>query len=156
MLAISIRSSGFRVSAVLGSVALILSIVLVFSLSEKYRQEKNMLVSSKAGNADERIAFISSFGWEIEEDPIDVRQVYIPEEFDDTYKAYNEIQLSQEYDLSAYKGFQVTKWVYRIVNYPGYTDKNCIQITLLVYDGYIIGGDVCSVELDGFMHGFKK
>ena len=72
------------------------------------------------------------------------------------FNAYNEIQLSQDYDLSAYKGFQVTKWVYRIVNYPGYADKDCIQITLLVYNGYVIGGDVCSVELDGFMHGFKK
>ena len=151
-----IKSLGFRISAVLGSLAVVLSIVLIFSLSEKYKQDKYMQVASKAGDADERIAFISSFGWEIEEDPIDVREVYIPDEFDDTYNAYNEIQLSQDYDLSDYKGFQVTKWVYRIVNYPGYADKDCIQITLLVYNGYVIGGDVCSVELDGFMHGFKK
>ena len=156
MFVVSVRSSGFRISAILGSVAVVLSIALIFSLSAKYRQDKYMLVASKAGDAEERAAFIASFGWSVEEDPIDVRQVYIPEEFDDTYNAYNEIQLLQGYDLSSYKGFQVTKWVYRILNYPGYTEKDCIQITLLVYNGYIIGGDVCSVELDGFMHGFEK
>ena len=156
MFVFSVRSSVFRISAVLGSVAVVLSIVLIFSLSERYSYVRYMSASSKAGDADERIAFISSFGWQIKEDPIDVRQVYIPKEFDDTYKAYNEIQLLQEYDLSDYKGLQVTKWVYRIINYPGYADKDCVQITLLVYNDYVIGGDVCSVELDGFMHGFKR
>lgn len=156
MFVFSIKSLRFRISAVLGSLAVILSIVLIFSLSERYRQDRYMQVATKAGNADERVNFITSFGWEIATDPVDVRQVYIPEEFDDTYRAYNEIQLSQGFDLSDYKGFQVTKWVYRVINYPGYADKDCIQITLLVYNDYVIGGDVCSVELDGFMHGFEK
>ena len=31
-----------------------------------------------------------------------------------------------------------------------------IRANLLVYDGVVIGGDVCSVALDGFMHGFER
>ena len=42
-------------------------------------------------------------------------------------------------------------------NYPGYENKDgVIRANILVYDGRVIGGDVCSVELDGFMHGFEK
>lgn len=156
MLILSMKSLRFRISALLGSIALILSIVLIFSLSEKYQRQSDFVVSSKVTDADERIAFIKSFGWEVKPDPTDVRDIYIPSEFDDTYTAYNEIQKAQGYDLSKYKGACVTKWVYTITNYPGYAEKDCIQITLLVDNGYVIGGDVCSVELSGFMHGFEK
>ena len=41
-------------------------------------------------------------------------------------------------------------------NYPGYEDLDCIHATLLIYDGQVIGGDICSTQLDGFMHGFVK
>lgn len=58
--------------------------------------------------------------------------------------------------MSLYAAKRVKRWTYRVTNYPGYEDKSCIQATLLVYDGQVIGGDVCSVELEGFMHGFVK
>ena len=35
-------------------------------------------------------------------------------------------------------------------------NKEYIKINVLVCDGKVIGGDVCSVKLDGFMHGFLK
>ena len=42
-------------------------------------------------------------------------------------------------------------------NYPGYENKDgVVRANLLVYEGRVIGGDVCSVELDGFMQGFEK
>ncbi len=85
-----------------------------------------------------------------------VAEVIIPSEFDDTYKAYNEIQKKQGFDLEKYKGSGVKRWTYEIKNYPGYAeDSGCIRANMLVCDGKVIGGDICSVELDGFMHGFQ-
>ena len=78
-------------------------------------------------------------------------------EFDDTYTGYNEIQKNQGLDLEPFKGVRVKQWCYEIKNYPGYENKKgLIQGTILVYDGVVVGGDICSLELDGFMHGFSK
>lgn len=112
-------------------------------------------VNMRAGNAEERIAFFSQFGWEISTDPLQVKEVVIPQEFDETYEEYNQLQKSQGLDLQKYKGKRVKAWSYEILNYPGYEDTDgVIHGNILVYDGVVVGGDICSVELDGFMVGF--
>ncbi len=112
-------------------------------------------VNMRAGNAEERVAFFSQFGWEISTDPLEVKEVVIPTEFDETYEEYNMLQKSQGLDLSKYKGKRAKFWSYEIKNYPGYENTDgVIRGNILVYDGIVIGGDVCSIELDGFMSGF--
>lgn len=112
-------------------------------------------VNMRAGNAQERVAFFSQFGWEIGTDPLEVKEVVIPTEFDETYEEYNTLQKSQGLDLSKYKGKRAKFWSYEIKNYPGYENTDgVIRGNILVYDGIVIGGDVCSIELDGFMAGF--
>ena len=112
-------------------------------------------MSIKASTHEERMAFISQYGWEVDEEPVEVQEVIIPSEFDDTYTAYNEIQKDQGFDLSVYAGMRAKRWTYIIKNYAGYENKDCIRVNILVYDGLVIGGDVCSIELDGFMHTFQ-
>ncbi len=113
-------------------------------------------IEMKASTAEERLLFFSQFGWEINEDPVEVKEVIIPEEFDETYSKYNELQKTQGLDLEPFKNVRVKMWCYEIRNYPGYEDKeNIIHGNILVYDGIVIGGDVSSTELDGFMHGFS-
>ena len=90
-----------------------------------------------------------------DEEPVEVCEVIIPAEFDETYTKYNEIQKGQGFDLSAYAGMRVKRWTYSVKNYTGYENQNCIRINMLVYEGLVIGGDVCSIELNGFMHGFS-
>ena len=112
-------------------------------------------ISLKAGDAAERLAFISQFGWDVKEDPLEVAEVISPSEFDEVYEKYNEIQKDQNLDLSLYSGKRVKRWTYAVRNYPGYeTQEDVVQISLLIYEGLVIGGDVCSTELNGFMHGF--
>ncbi len=112
-------------------------------------------VNMRAGNAQERVAFFSQFGWEIGTDPLEVKEVVIPTEFDETYEEYNTLQKSQGLDLSKYKGKRAKFWSYEIKNYPGYENTDgVIRGNILVYDGIVIGGDICSIELDGFMAGF--
>ncbi len=112
--------------------------------------------SKAASNSDERLDFITQFGWVVDKSAEEVCEVLIPAEFDDVYTNYNNIQLAQGLDLEPYAGVRVKRWTYIVRNYPGYDDTDYIRINLLVHNGEVIGGDVCSVELQGFMHGFKK
>lgn len=114
-------------------------------------------INYSASTNEERVNFISQFGWEIDTDPIEVEEVIIPTEFTDVYENYNKIQKEQKLDLEKYKGMRVKRWTYAVKNYPGYENKDdVVRADLLVYEGRVIGGDICSVELDGFMHGFEK
>lgn len=155
MFVLSVNSKTAKVLA-LAAVGIIAGVILakVSTFSANVSNVNGIVL--KASNAEERVAFLSQFGWEVTEDPIEVAEVIIPEQFDDTYKAYNEIQKKQGFDLEKYKGVRVKRWTYEIKNYPGYAeDSGCIRANILVSDGVVIGGDICSVELDGFMHGFK-
>ena len=135
---------------------LIITVSLSVLLTGKYSDvKKNQDISAKASNAQERIAFLSQYGWDINEDPIEVTEVIIPTEFNDVYTEYNELQKEQGMDLEPYKGLRVKKWIYEIKNYPEHpSDNGSIRATLLIYDGMVIGGDISDFELDGFMQGF--
>lgn len=111
----------------------------------------------KAETNDDRIAFFSQFSWLVAEDPLEVKEVVIPKEFDETYTQYNELQKKQGLDLEDYKGVRVKMWSYEILNYPGYENSGGIMRgNLLVYDGNVIGGDICNIQLDGFMATFDN
>lgn len=102
----------------------------------------------------QRIAFLAGFGWQVAEEPTETGSITIPLEFNDVYKQYNELQLEQGYDLRLYAGKTVTRYQYEVKNHPNSTEN--IRANLLVYEGHIIGGDICSLELGGFMTGFSK
>ena len=98
-----------------------------------------------------RIAFLSSFGWQVEEEPHEILEIVIPYEFDAVYEQYNQLQLSQGYDLTRWRGMTAKRYTYRITNYPNSTDE--IYANLILCKEQIIAGDVSSVSLHGFMHG---
>lgn len=105
-----------------------------------------------AGTNEERIDFLAQFGWEVEDEPVALETVNIPQSFNRVYNRYNEIQLEQGLDLHDYAGKECKRVSYRVTNYP---ETDCIvNANLLIYDGRVVGGDIASTELDGFMHGF--
>ncbi len=104
-------------------------------------------------NEVQRQQFIDSLGWEVPEEYDTCRIVIIPETFDEVYENYNKLQKQQGFDLEDYKGKTVEIYSYPVYNYDG--EKNVVM-NLMVCDGMLIGGDVCSAELDGFMQGLKK
>lgn len=158
MLVLSMRVRKLRIALVLGVLLVIcVGIFLGISTGAKPPTHAVARVRSGAKTNEERIAFLSSFGWKPSEEPIEIVEVIIPSEFTDVYENYNEIQKQQGYDLTKFKSKRVKRYTYAITNYPGQEEKapGTIRANLLVYDSKIIGGDVCSVELAGFMHGFK-
>ena len=98
--------------------------------------------------------FLAQFGWEVEGTPVEEKAVTIPAEFDKVFAAYNELQRKQGLDLSGYGGRTVERYTYKITNYDGY--EGTVYANLLIYRNRVIGGDVCSADVSGFVHGFEK
>ena len=49
---------------------------------------------------EDRVAYLESYGWQVSADPIAVEELIIPEQFDETYSQYLELQASQGFDLT--------------------------------------------------------
>lgn len=107
-------------------------------------------VSDKVKDNEDRVAYLSSYGWTVEQEPVAVEELLIPESFDESYEEYLALQKSQGFDLTAYCGKRVKRYTYEITNYP--TGESGVQAALLVYKNRVIGGEVLSVQLDGFLH----
>lgn len=107
--------------------------------------------SGKMTDTAAQTSFLRELGWEVSDEPIEFMEVQIPEKFDEVYTKYNEIQLAQDMNLSKYKGKRVMRYKYEIKNYP--TGEEGVCANLLIYKNKLIGGDVSSSKLDGFMHG---
>ena len=110
-------------------------------------------VSLNATNNDQRVKFLTDFGWDVTTSPVESSQVRIPEQTSQVYERYNALQKSQGFDLSSYAGKNVMRYVYRVNNYPGSTEP--VYATLLVYKNQIIGGDITDTAAKGHIRGFK-
>ena len=108
------------------------------------------LVSARTDT--DRINFLAQFGWEIDEDPLEARDIVIPAEFDETLLEYNDLQKPLGFDLEQYRGAKAKKWVYTVKNYPG-LPRN-VKATLLIAEGKVIGGDISSTGEEKFTHAF--
>lgn len=110
------------------------------------------LVYDKIKTNDDRRAFLAQFGWEASADPEESAEISIPADFDKVFSAYNEVQKKQGLDLSKYKKKDMMRYTYVVTNYPGYSGK--VYANLLIYKNRVVGGDICSADRSGFMHGF--
>ena len=85
-------------------VAVITLIAFVPAYGEDLSVSKNGDINySGIKTNEDRIEFLSQFGWEVKSEPIETAEVTIPAEFDKIFTGYNEIQKRQGLDLSAYK-----------------------------------------------------
>lgn len=136
------------------AIAVILIPLLIFSAVYISRAAENKKQVVLAGaTAEQRAAFLKQYGWEIDSSDETVKDTVIPSVFDNVYDAYNSIQVSQGFDLSEYKGKAVKLYNIKVNNYP--KNSEYVYATLIVLDGVVIGGDIHSTELNGFMHGFE-
>ena len=110
--------------------------------------------STAISNNDARVAFLKQFGWDVTTSPLESSQVRIPNEESEVFERYNALQKSLGYDLGAYAGKAVMRYVYKINNYPGATEP--VYATLLVYKNQVIGGDITDTSPKGVMQGLSK
>ena len=117
------------------------------------RGESTPTVSANVSNNDARVAYLQSFGWSVTTSPVESGQVRIPEQGNEVFRRYNEMQKAQGCDLSQYAGKTVMRYVYKINNYPNATEP--VYATLLIYKNQVIGGDVTNTAAKGIIQGFK-
>lgn len=108
----------------------------------------NTNVSSEADAA----SFLLELGWETNTERITAKQTSLPAEFDETFIEYNTLQIQQGCDLSPYAGKSVVIYTAEIINY---SSTDTVYATIIVYRGNVIGGDIHSASMDGFMHTLK-
>lgn len=154
MFVLSIRHNRRKTIAVL---AVLLAAVTVAVVAITLHNSPPQAASSgkkyalTASTNEERVAFFKQFGWTVNSEPVDTGDVTIPEKFNDVYITYNNIQKEQGLDLLPYAGKTVQQWIYSVTNYP---QQESMRATILVYNGRVIGGDLSTPQLDGFMTGF--
>ena len=133
-----------------GAAALILAAILL--MGGKEEGTAPTAAPSMASN-EGRVQFLKDFGWDVATSPTESGQVKIPKDSSDVFDRYNTMQKGQGYDLSAYAGKMVMRYVYKVNNYPGATAP--VYATVLVYKDQIIGGDVTDTSAGGKIRGFK-
>jgi len=99
----------------------------------------------------DQVAYLESLGWQVNAEPLAVETLLVPEEFDETYDEYLALQSGQGFDLTPYCGKKISRCTYEITNYP--TGEEGVQISLLVFKDTVIGGEVISPTVNGFLHG---
>ena len=108
----------------------------------------------KVKSSSDAANFLSQFGWTVDGGNAKSAKVTIPSEFDKVFAAYNEIQRAQGLDLSKYKKKELTRYTFEVTNYPDY--DGVVYANVLVYRNKVVGGDICSADVTGFVHGFEK
>lgn len=105
-------------------------------------------INTEAG----RIKFLSKVGISVDNTTLQTAEIIIPAEFNDVYEKYNEIQKQAGYDLSEYCGKNAVKYTYEVENYDS---DATVLVNILTYGNKVIGGDICSTAVDGFMKPLK-
>ena len=100
-----------------------------------------------------RVAYIERCGWKVDTPALKEETVLIPKNFSNVFETYNQLQKQQGFDLRQYAGREVKLYTYKVVD-SGLGEN--VLASLYVYNGCVIGGDVHSTELDGFMGALKQ
>ena len=102
---------------------------------------------------EDRVGFLKSYGWEVEDEAREVISVTVPENITGIYEKYNELQKKDGFDLAPYRGKTVKRYSYLVTNY----EHNGTVLAGLLMDGdKVIAGDISAIDRDGFLHGLTK
>lgn len=110
--------------------------------------------ADEGNKSDRNTVFLEKYGWEVGDDFIEKEEIIIPEEFDDVYMNYNDMQKEAGLDMEPYKGKKAVRYTYEVKNYP--SDIPDVRANVICVDGRPIAGDIMTVKLDGFMHSLKR
>ena len=145
------------IAVILAAVAILVSVIIISDHTEVLTtaaiEEANKSINyDKIKSEEDRRSFLKQFGWETEDGEVEAVKIKLPAEFDKIMLEYNELQKSQGLDLMKYKGREVERFTYKITNFPDY--DGTVLANIIVYRNRVIGGDVCSADIEGFIQGF--
>ena len=143
-----------RVILVLAALAALIVLICILAKggggeSPAPSQEQPVSVATN----DARVQYLTDYGWEVVNSPVQTQQVRIPSEITEVYQRYNALQMSQGFDLTQYAGKTATRYVYEIENYPNASDP--VYATLLFYKDQVIGADITDTSANGVVQGLE-
>lgn len=147
------------IAVILAAAAILVSIALISGKSEikttmAIAQANEGINFDKIKTEEDRLKFLKQFGWELEDAEVESVKIKLPGEFDKIMTEYNELQKSQGLDLKKYNGREVERYTYKITNYPDY--EGTVYANIIIYKNRVIGGDICSADISGFIAGFAR
>ncbi len=147
MFSVNLRLSNRKIALIL----LAFTAVVVFAVIMRVEgYNKSTVKPVQCSGETELRDYLQSFGIETGECTVD--EITIPGEFNDVYKNYNEMQRSQGFDLTDYKGQSVKRYTFSVLNHP---DGMNVFAEVLLLGKSVIGADIYSTELDGFISPLK-
>lgn len=156
MFVYSVKGNTLKLAAIISAaVVLMLSLLILIPRNGEevaVSNETEKISYNKIKTNDDRVNFLAQFGWQVEPTAIEEVTVKIPKSFDKVLSSYNNIQLHQGLDLTKYAGKEVMRCTYKVTNYPDYAGE--VVANLIIYRNRVIGGDICSSDVDGFIHDF--
>lgn len=126
------------------------SLIFIFWGRVIYSEIRTNVYTKGLDTLNARINCVASYGWNVDGGSEVTETVQIPEEFDAVYREYNKLQKLCGFDLTKFRGKSVTRYTYRVTNFPYETGAE-VFVNILVYEGTMIGGDCMTTALDGFM-----
>lgn len=137
--------------ALLALLAAVAVIALLLVLFGGRRDEESPPEPPRLTSNEERIAYLQSFGWELEPEPLETLQFLLPETLEEPYLTYNKLQQQQGFDLTSCAGKQIARYTYAVTNYPG--RPLGVQLNLYICEEYPAAGDVLCPGENGFQQG---
>ena len=149
MFAVNIRVS--KIKLILFICAAVVMAVLIIAVYNK--SQKQQAIKPVCNNEQEIISYIASFGVTVATDSVKVDTVIVPSEFNEVYTNYNKLQIEQGFDLTKYKGKQLTRYTFSVTNYS--QEGFDVFAEILLYDNKVVAADVYSTNVDGFIKALK-
>ena len=100
---------------------------------------------------EDRIAYLRSWGWEVEREPLETLQLLLPDRLPQNYTDYNALQKTQGFDLEKCCGKQITRYTYTVTNYPERSQN--VQANLYICEEQPVAGDIIASGTGGFQAG---
>ena len=153
MLIVTAKMPGRKLTLGVAVAALLCCCAIALNVGQAVREVSASGVPNPKGvrSNQDRIDYLSSYGWQVAEEPLATQELIIPEEMDASYDEYLALQTEQGFDLAKYAGKRVKRYTYEVLNYP--TGEAGVQANLLICKSTVVGGEVLSPRLDGFLHG---
>ena len=141
------------VAAVVALALLLIAVILLVSLRSIGGSGKPSQEKTGVADASDAARYLSDLGWQVDAQPLEIRELVIPRSFSGVYADYAALQSKQGYPLAEYGGMEARRYSFRVLNHP--SGEENIVADLVVCGQTVIAGDIQSTAMDGFMTGLK-
>ena len=139
----NLRVTKKRAAAAVVAAGALLCALILFLGRGSVPEEPCLLESNQ-----DRVEYLETWGWEVEEEPLETLQFLLGEALTEPYLSYNVLQRSQGVDLEECAGKPISRYTYAVTNYPG--GREGVQVNLYVCEGQPVAGDVFCAGAEGF------